>query len=581
MADDEKLKGLEESLKKISEIYAPNVLEAMKNLSGAAIDLNTIFGQGGDRFNEMQIAIGAATAATTKLGGNMDDALRTMGDIALGARRNVLAAQEDVSKLYAASKVLGDYNNVRQLVSSLTDVGVQFAQAGKEIEKSINYVRTLGLNTKQIMEDVTNNMSMMNKFNFTDGVQGLTKMAAQASIFRFDMNDTFRVMDKALTPEGAIELSSAFQRMGIAAGDLTDPFQLMYKSLNDPEGLQKSLGQMTEKFTYFDKKTKTFKISPEGMLQMRELQTQTGGAISYESLSKSALAAANLGAALKQLPASINASEEDKQLLANIARMGEGGQYQVNVKDSDGVERMKNFSDLNQEQIDKLIEEQKKGPTTLEEYARGQMKTMDIIQADLHYIRVNLESGAATAKQIMETEKLVRELSTSSTDIIAKAFPDQKEVREATETTITTILGAVKQLSSGDVDSKKIMELGDLINSQMKNLEGKGLEGLKEMIIKLVSNTKELTGKYGSKILGPSKSTEKVSSTKEKERKVSVEQNTNVSGGMTIKVDAGNANTTQIENYLNSPDFKRAVYNALTNMDANAVTNLKKSLKIS
>jgi hypothetical protein len=551
-------------------------------LSGAAIDLNAVFGQGGDRFNEMQIAIGAATAATTKLGGNMDDAFRTMRDIALGTRRNVLAAQEDVSKLYAASQVLGPYTDVKQLVSSLTDVGVQFAQAGEEIEKSINYVRTLGLNTQQIMSDVTNNMSKMNEFNFSDGVEGLTKMAAQSSIFRFSMNDTFSVMEKALTPEGAIELSSAFQRMGIAAGDLTDPFQLMYKSLNDPEGLQKSLGQMTEKFTYFDEKTKTFNISPEGMLQMRELQKQTGGAISYESLSKSALAAANLGAALKQINPSINfKSDEDKQLLANIARMGKSGEYEVNVKEADGTEKIKKFSELNQEQIDKLIKEQKEGPKTLEDYARGQMKTMDIVQADLHYIRVNLESGAATAKQVMETEKLIREISTSSTDIIAKAFPNQGTVRKETETAMTTILSAAKELMSGNADSKRVSELGDILNAQAKNLEGEGMEGLKEMVAKLISNTKQLTDKYGSKILGPSKSTGKVESTNPKERNVTVNQKTTVDGAVTVKVDAGNANTAQIEAYLNTPEFKRAVYNALTNMDANALTNLKKSLKIS
>jgi len=580
MADDEKSKGLEESFKKLSDEYMPNVLKAMGELQGAARNLNSTFGQGRDRINEMQKALGYANAAVTKLGGNMDDAVRTMQDIALGTRRNVLAAQEDVSKLYAASKVLGPYSDVRQLVSSLTDVGVQFAQAGEEIQKSMNYVRTLGLNTQQIMSDVTNNMAMMNKFNFSNGVEGLTKMAAQASIFRFDMSDTFTLMNKALDPEGAIELSSAFQRMGVTAGDLTDPFQLMYKSLNDPEGLQKSLGQMTEKFSYFDDKTKTFKISPEGMLQMRELAKQTG--ISYESLSKSALASANLSAALKQINPSINfKSEEDKQLLSNIARMGESGEYEVSVTNEKGDIEKKRLSDLSQQQMDKLIKEQKEGPKTLEDYARGQMKTMDIVQADLHYIRVNLESGAATAKQIMETEKLIRDVTTSSTDIIAKAFPTQDGVRKETETAVSTMLGAIKELTSGNVDSKRVAELGDLFNSQMKNLEGQGLEKIKETMIKLKENVIDKGSAYKSKILEPSKSTGKVESTKTRDNKVSVEQNTNVSGEIKFKVEAGNANTTQIEQYLNTPDFKRAVYNALTNMDANAVTNLKKSLKIS
>jgi hypothetical protein len=337
---------------------------------------------------------------------------------------------------------------------------------------------------------------------------------------------------------------------------------------------------MTEKFSYFDDKTKTFKISPEGMLQMRELSKQTG--ISYESLSKSALASANLSAALKQINASINfKSDEDKQLLSNIARMGESGEYEVNVTNEKGDIEKKRLSELSQQQMDKLIKEQKEGPKTLEDYARGQMKTMDIVQADLHYIRVNLESGAATAKQIMETEKLIRDVTTSSTDIIAKAFPNQDDVRKETETAVSTMLGAFKELTSGNADSKRVEELGDLLNTQMKKLEGKGLEGLKETMVKLKENAMNVVNEYKSKILGPSKSTGKVESTKTKPEKVTVEQNTNVSGEMTIKVNAGSANTSQIEAYLNTPEFKRAVYNALTNMDANALTNLKKSLKIS
>jgi hypothetical protein len=577
MGDDKELGSLGDILKNIADVYAPKVLDAMSELIGASRSLNSTFGQGGDRINEMQVAIGKANAAVTRLGGDTNDALRTLQEISEATRRNVIAAEEDVSKLYAASKVLGDYTSVRELVSSLTDVGVQFAQAGEEIEKAINYTRTLGVNTKQIMSDVRENMKKMNEFNFANGVEGLTKMAAQASIFRFSMSDTFNVMEKALSPEGAIELSSAFQRMGIAAGDLTDPFQLMYKSLNDPEGLQKSLGQMTEKFTYFDDKTKTFKIGPEGMLQMRELAKQTG--ISYESLSKSALASANLGAALRQISPSIQfKSEEDKQLLANISRMGESGEYEVKVKDSEGKEAYKKFSDLNQEQIDKLIKEQKEGPKTLEDYARGQMDTMKVVEADLHYIRVNLESGAATAKQVIETEKLIRDITTSSTDIIAKAFPGQDKVRKETETAISTILGATKELMSGNADKSRVMALGDILNSQMKNLEGEGMEGIKEMVTKLISNTKELTDKYGTKIMGPSSKGKEVSSTQPREKKMTLEQTIN--GNMNFKVDAGNANTKQIEQFLNTREFREAVFNVIKNMDSNSLATLRRALKL-
>ena len=274
-----------DNLEGFKELITPNFLDAIERLTSAATDLNTVFGQNRQRISEMQRAISDSEPVVLKLGGTIDDAGRALAEISEGTRRNVLATSEDVSKLFAASKILN--TEISTLVENFNNVGVQFSAVGEQLEKSISYIQSIGMNTSQIMRTVTNNMEKLNEFNFAGGVEGLTKMASQSTFFRFNMSDTFNVMEKALSPEGAIELSSAFQRMGIAAGDLTDPFQLMYKSLNDPEGLQKSLSQMTKQFSYFDEKTKTFKISPEGMLQMRELSKQTG--ISYESLSKSSL----------------------------------------------------------------------------------------------------------------------------------------------------------------------------------------------------------------------------------------------------------------------------------------------------
>ena len=112
------------------------------------------------------------------------------------------------------------------------------------------------------MTDVSAKMDLMNRFNFQDGVLGLTKMAAQASMLRFDMSNTFALAEKVLSPEGAIETAAAFQRLGVSAGALADPFQLMNQSINDPSGLQDSLANISKQFTYFDDKTKTFKINP-------------------------------------------------------------------------------------------------------------------------------------------------------------------------------------------------------------------------------------------------------------------------------------------------------------------------------
>ena len=71
-------------------------------------------------------------------------------------------------------------------------MGYEVSQIGVNIEESIGYVQSLGLNAKTITQDVVRNLDSMNRFNFNDGVQGLTKMAAQASMLRFEELEHFK-----------------------------------------------------------------------------------------------------------------------------------------------------------------------------------------------------------------------------------------------------------------------------------------------------------------------------------------------------------------------------------------------------
>jgi hypothetical protein len=106
----------------------------------------------------------------------------------------------------------------------------------------------------------------------------------------------------------------------------------MNASINDPGALQDSLVDVAKQFTYFDEKTKTFKINPQGVLTLREMEQQTG--VSAKEMSKLGLAAAEADKRISAIGAAgLNIKEDDKQYLANIAKMGEGGEYEVKIKD--------------------------------------------------------------------------------------------------------------------------------------------------------------------------------------------------------------------------------------------------------
>ena len=199
------------------------------------------------------------------------------------------------------------------------------------------------------------------------------------------MKETFNFAEKVMDPEGAVNMASAFQRLGVSAGNLVDPFQLMNQSINDPSGLQNSLADVSKQFTYFDEKTKSFKINPQGVLTLREMEKAAG--LTTGSLSKMGLAAAELDDRVSKIsPNIVFENEEDKQYLANIAKMKDG-KYQVEVQDKKGEKIYKDLGEVTQEEMSKLIEEQKNGPKTLEAFAKDQMNVTEIISGNVKAIR--------------------------------------------------------------------------------------------------------------------------------------------------------------------------------------------------
>ena len=488
-ANDKTAGQMGEELK--NAVKLPNIQEfgeAFERISSSARMVNNLFGQSRERIVELQTAIADTTPGILRLGGSFGDVSESMKDIAEASRRNVVANAEDVEKLYASTKVLG--GSVKELSDSFLNVGVGIEQVGKQLEDSVNYVRSIGGNTRQVMDSVRNNMDQMNRYQFEGGVQGLTKMAAQASMLRFDMNETFRLADDVLNPDRAIEVASAFQRLGVSAGALADPFALMNQSINDPQGLQNSLADVAKQFTYFDEKTKTFKINPQGVLTLKEMEKQTG--VSAKEMSKMGLAAAELDMRLSDInKAGLTlASEEDKQYLANIATM-QDGKYKVTLEDG----TKKELAELTQPEFDKLIEQQKTGPKTMEEIAKSQLSYSETTAGDVSAIRAAMIGGTVTQRDLLKGGEAARNLSTNFTGAASENFSNPQKVRD----TITESFGDIKQLFK-DINNKDI-KTTDAASMYLEKLGNQGLkieEGFKQAMIKTLEETrKKTTGTTG------------------------------------------------------------------------------------
>jgi hypothetical protein len=489
--DFENLKNTIESLKSPID----KILESIGDMYQGAENLNNAFLQGRTRMDEMADAVARSAAGVIRLGGSVEQVSSTMADIARGSERNVLATEEQVSKLFAAGQIIGQ--NTETIVRKFAEAGVEAAQIGVNLEESIDYVQSVGLNAQVVMSEVTDNMSLMNQFSFADGVAGLTKMAAQASMLRFDMQNTANFANKVMGPEGAIEAAAGFQRLGISIGNLTDPFALMNQSLTDPGALQDSIINATKQFTEFDEKTKTFKINPQGILMLKEMSEVTG--ISAAELSKTALAAADLDKRLSAISPSISfENEEDKKLLANMATMGKEGEYVVQIKDDKGNIEQKKLADLTQEEFEKLREQQENRPKTLEDIQISQLDVLKNIDASLQSNLAKGTFGVAATPVIRGNLTGAERISRAIVSSIDKAIPESAVITEKVTDAVDKMSSLFMAKDAGKISeqdfSKQVQALEESIMNQASSMGQVGMDALKDL---LQDANKKITGTSG------------------------------------------------------------------------------------
>lgn len=474
-----------------------NPLNAIKSMFIEAEKVNAAFVQGRVRLDEMNDAVAKTASSVIRLGGEVTDVTLTITKIAEGSKRNIIATKEQVTELFAASKILSNIDT-SVLVENFANVGYEVSQIAPNLKESIGYIQSIGLNAKTVMDDVNANMGQMNRYQFEGGVAGLTKMAAQASMLRFDMKETFSFAEKVLSPEGAIETAAAFQRLGVSIGNLSDPFVLMNSSINDPSGLQDSLINATKQFTEYDEKTKSFRINPQGVLTLRELAKETN--TTFENLSKSALAASELDKRLSEVSAAglRFESEEDKQYLANIARMGEGGKYEVELKD--GV--TKELQNLNQEEFDRLIEEQKKVAKetgSLEDIQKSQLLYTKNIESLLKSLVARGTYGLAGTSfirgNLVDADRISREVASSA----EKRFPSTSNITKELNSSINKMSELYRQREEGKISGTSFEESLKKMNEEISSKISSYGKNAKESVKDIVSDIlKQKTSNDGS-----------------------------------------------------------------------------------
>ena len=557
---EENIGGTEFLKKLVGE--SADLLGNIGRIQDGISDINRSFGETRTRYLEFSTAVSDSVADFVRLGGEAKDVSATITGIAEASRRNVVASRETLTEIFATAKYLG--STAEAVTESFAIAGVEMSNIAEATEESVDYIQSIGLNARTIMGDVALRMEYMNRFNFEGGVLGLSKMAAQASMLRFDMTQTAEFADKVLNPEGAIQMASAFQRLGVASGDLVDPFILMDKSINDPEGLQDSIIELAKQFTIFDEKTGNFRINPGGVRLLKELQEQTG--LSYENMTKTALAAADLDRRLSQISFDVQGSEEDKMLVANMAKMGADRKFYVEFQDEQGQKQTKALEDLTDAQFQQIKQQAALRPETMEEIARAQLDTDLLIAADIGALPTRLGYAIAGQSGLTRGIESLREgFDNFAKEVYAPgAVPTTEEFREAFQDAGDTLKGAAENLIKGtgsveDVQDalKRSIEQGTVDLSVASRLQ---------KVVSAFENMESGRERFRQLGIGEGqderyKSWETYSRQQRQSGEATVTGQVEVMGDINIKVDSPNTLTDQqIFSIFNNPEVKDNIY---------------------
>lgn len=412
-----------------------NYIGALKALDKESSDLSKSFLLGRSRVNEFKGVIADAAPLVRRLGGDIGEIVDMVEQTSTALARTVIFSPDVYEKLYATSDLLGE--TFGTLTKNFSDVGISIAKVGGEVEKSISYVNSIGMNAKVVMKEVVTNVDLLNRFNFKEGVLGFSKMAATAAMLKVDMQSIQTFADKVFNIEGAVETAAAFQRLGVFMGDLADPFSLMNSSLNNPEGLINSIAKAGEMFTELNAETGRIEINPSAMGMFNELGTASG--LGADKIKKMAIALREFNERAAEIDFKFDITEEQKMFIANLSYLNDKGEYVINVKDEKTGESIaKKVSELTDKQISKLQDLSNEKPKTMEELARESMSITDIIKNDVQAIKYKLLFGVIGTPGIAEFQETVRTKGVEPLyNTLYELVPEMKDLRAFLKNTYT------------------------------------------------------------------------------------------------------------------------------------------------
>lgn len=302
-------------------------------LESKATKLNTTLGQGLRKgVVEFQEEIYKVYEEGIQYGIAFEDAGKFLEGVQSSMGRMIPTSAEMTKNALVFGKAIGETpENVAKLIGGMTQYGITQSKSIAIMNKVAATAKASGVDAKVLTKTVSDNIQKAQIYGFKNGVEGLTKMAAQAQRVGLSLDKAQTTANLILNggPEKAVEMASQLQALGGNIGALGDPFQLIHMSMYDMEGLQDQIIKASSAAVDFNETTGEFKIGGEEMLRLRQQADILG--LSYEDVAKGAINARKEQEIMSKGIDFKGLTEEQRGLVSSLAEIGPGGKVSIDL----------------------------------------------------------------------------------------------------------------------------------------------------------------------------------------------------------------------------------------------------------
>lgn len=382
---------MEKVINKVADRFAKKLVDSVIAFDQA---LSTAQRNTGIMVKENSAAMRDLTVQTSAFGMSAEDTVNMMGDLGDELRTTdfgVLSqAAGDFAAIQAATGVSS--KEITTIAGELMRAGVSSSEIKEQIEATVHASKMLGVNSKRVIQQMEKNIDKMRRFGFTGGIESLREMAVEAERLRINVDDIFDVAKRARNIEGAMEMAAELQLAGGSFAAI-NPMDLLSAARKGPKEMQNILKQMGKDIGHFNKETGAFEFDPVDVDRLQIVADSTG--MSLDSLQKMIQKNAEDAQKFELFPSSMfDVPEADKNMLAEMTKIGEGGQLEIKGEFGDLAKEagIEDISMITPDQLKKLKDLQAKRQQSLEEQAAANASLKEafsgLINAFMHIFTV-------------------------------------------------------------------------------------------------------------------------------------------------------------------------------------------------